>query len=65
MQKLWVLDETESASGLVSSSEVLTVHADDGGRLSGTTTVNCTAENSIYAGMVNVVLAYPLPGILG
>lgn len=38
---LWVLDEAETAAGLVSCPKVVFVHGYDGGCLSGTSTVNC------------------------
>ena len=66
MQELWVLDETESTSSLVSSPEVFTVHADDGGSLSRTTTVNCMIKKHVILAHIEIRLcmhAYPLPGI--
>ena len=44
MQKLWVLNETEMTGSLVSSPEVLTVDANNGGSLSCTTTMNCMID---------------------
>ena len=37
---LWVLDEAESAGGLVPCSQVVSVHGNDGGSLPGASTVN-------------------------
>ena len=41
---LWVLDEAETAAGLVSRPQVLSVHGDDGSGLTGTATMNYTAK---------------------
>ena len=47
MQELRIFDKTESTGSLVSSPEVLTVHADNSGSLSCTTTVNCKVKTCI------------------
>ena len=66
MQKLWVLNKTESTGSVVSSPEVLTVHADNGGSLSCTTTMNCMIDKhvqSLHTATRDMVLSYPLLGI--
>ena len=68
MQKLWVLDETETTGSLVSGPEVFTVHADNGGSLSCTTTMNCMIDKhaqSLHTGTKGMVLSYPSLGIWG
>ena len=66
MQKLWVLDEMESTSSLVSSPEMFTVHADNSGSLSCTTTVKCMVKHVANTDNRNTIThAYTLPGIWG
>ena len=38
--ELWVLDEPEATAGLVPSSQVVSVHGNDGGSLASAATVN-------------------------
>ena len=44
VEELRTLDEAEPARGLVTSSEVFSVHCEDGGCLTCATTVNWTRE---------------------
>ena len=51
VEELGTLDEAESARGLVTSSEVLSVHSEDGGCLTCATTVNWTREEQKVKGL--------------
>ena len=55
---LGVLDEPEATAGLVPCPQVLPVHGDNGGCLSGTATMNCIVKHKMNTDLHNNLYSF-------